>query len=251
MKSARFMLVTMLILSGAAVAQADSVVGVPVTGVGGVQSIPNCPTMEGQVCFNQATGTTTFFIPLSASRSGVFGTTAVPGGTAGTFSDTGSGTANALQMFLMFSPVQLPVTSATLTFTFVDLDLHGVNDPANFFETVRFYDANGNALTPLITTNGQSGLSPYIFSVSGNSNTQTITISNITSLIQNPFYVELRFGSSYNTTGTNTPESLRAILTTTSPQPTTPPTRVPEPGTLLMFGLGLAWNAWNQRKMKR
>ena len=64
-----------------------------------------------------------------------------------------------------------------------------------------------------------------------NSTTQTIFFPDVSSILNNPFYVELVFGSQWNQRGTNTVESLTATLVTTP---------VPEPGTLLLLGTGLA-----------
>jgi hypothetical protein len=235
MRILRTLAVATLMLCGAMSAQADTVLGVPVTGIGGSQAVPNCPTLEGQVCYNPATGNVNFFIPLTTATSGIFGTTVInsSGTTAGTTADTGSGVASALSMFLMFSPVTLPVQGATLTFTFVDLDLSGANDPAHFFETIRFYNQNGAPLTPLITSITQTGpcTASSFFCVSGNSTTQTIFFPDVSGILNNPFYIELVFGSQWNQRGTNTVESLTATLVTTP---------VPEPGTLMLLGTGIA-----------
>jgi hypothetical protein len=228
----RLALVAVGLMCIAILANADTVLGVPVTGIGTTtQAVSTCPTLEGQVCYNSATGQTTFYIPLSSANSGTFGVTSHSGGTAGTFADTGMGTSNALTMYLMFNPVTLPVNSATLNFTFTDLDLQGVNDPTGFFENVQFFSNTGTALTPLIYTNGQSGGGALAYTVTGNSNTQTIFFSNVTSILQNPFYVQLNFGSSFYTTGLNTPEDLIATLQTTQ--------ATPEPSTMLLLGAGL------------
>ena len=240
MQVVRIGLAFFLMAGTALVARADSVLfGVPVTGVGGSQSIPNCSEgMEGLTCYTPATGVIPFFIPLKSSTSGIFGHTVVTGGTSGTFSDTGYGTANALTMFLLFSPVQVPSDTATLVLNFVDLDLIGVNDPWLFFEKVQFFSGSGDELTLLITTIGQSDSgSPLAFSVTGNSTAQQIFFPDVTSIMENPFYVQLVFGSQWNQRGRNTIESLTATLSTTSVP--IPLTSTPEPGTLLLISTGL------------
>ena len=215
---------------------ADAIKGVPVTGLGSgaTQSVPTCNQMEGQVCYNSSTGAIGFFIPLSSSKSGVYGVTNVGGGrTAGTTPDVGDGTENALTMYLKFAPVVLPVATASLTFTFTDLDLKGWNDPSKFLETVQFFDDNGNPLTPVIRAGGQSGGGALVYYVTGNSTSQTIFFPDVTSILESPFYIRLNFTSAWNQDGTNTPEYLVATLNTT------PLTTVPEPGTLILLGFGM------------
>lgn len=231
-----------LLVCVASVARADSVLGVPWTTANssGSQSVGSCPAHQGieQVCYDALTGNIQFYIPLSSATNGTYGVTSVGSGrTAGTFSDSGSGLTHALTMFLAFSPVSLPVQTATLSFQFTDLDLSGMNDPYKFFETVQFFAADGTALTCKITSDGQTCSGSYLpFTVSGDYNSQTIFFPDVTSIITNPFFVKLKFSSNWYQNGTNTPENLIATLTTTQPPP---PPVVPEPASLLLMGTGM------------
>jgi hypothetical protein len=136
-------------------------------------------------------------------------------------------------MYLYFTPVAIPAESASLQFAFTDLDLMGVNDPLGFFESVQFFDAGGDPISSLITVNGQlPALGDLPFTVTGNSTSQTVLFSDITSIIEDPFFVELRLGSDYGSHwGRNTSESLVATLTSV--------VAVPEPSTWLLLSSGL------------
>jgi hypothetical protein len=214
--------------------------GQAVTGFGSnVQAVPTCATPSSPGCFNPVNGNVNFYIPINPADNGVFGVTTTPGGLkAGTFADTNTApfnNTNSLTMYLRFSPIApLLLASATLTFSFVDLDLIGGSDPTGFTETMTVY-GSGGALSPTITMLGQSGTTPLAFNVSGNSTSQTVTFPDVRSvLLGDPFYVKLVFGANMTAPGqwTNTLESMTATLTTT--------TVTPEPSSLLLFGTGLA-----------
>jgi len=71
----------------------------------------------------------------------------------------------------------------------------------------------------------------------------TIFFPDITSIIEDPFFVKLKFGSDYDGWGTNTSETLIATLISTPSEsyepPSQPPTQVPEPSTLFLTATGL------------
>jgi hypothetical protein len=61
---------------------------------------------------------------------------------------------------------------------------------------------SGGALAPTITMLGQSGTTPLAFNVSGNSTSQTITFTDVRSVVSgDPFYVKLVFGANMTTQG--------------------------------------------------
>jgi hypothetical protein len=116
--------------------------GKPVESIGSnVQAVPTCGS---GACYNSGTGAINFYIPLNSADNGTYGMD-IPGpaGEAGTFSDSKTGlstNSNALSMYFRFTPIApFPVASAVLTFSFVDLDLIGVNDPSGFTETIQFF----------------------------------------------------------------------------------------------------------------
>ncbi|MCS7173248.1 MAG: hypothetical protein N0A24_07630 [Armatimonadetes bacterium] len=233
--------------------------GIPVVSLGSsTPAVPNCPTLEGSVCYDPSTGRIGFYIPLNPAYNGIYGVTPVPSSfphfTAGTIPDARSGSfsnPDALRMFLLFSPVGIPVGSATLTFRFEDLDLTGANDPSRFFERIAFYDASGSPLSGPIHLMG-SGCTPLPCTITGDANQQTITFSDSPQLrallTGDPFFVELRFGSHADgkkkEVFVNTPEFLWATLQTER----LPPPQVPEPPGVLLWGTALVMTAWGRRR---
>ena len=225
------------------IAHADTLYGAPVGSVGSTTPVAVCPT--GTACYTAATNTVGFYIPLNSTDIGTYGVSNGHG-LAGTYADSGSGYTGpgaALTMILKFAPLtgSLPPAAATLTISFVDLDLNGDNDPAHFTESVQFFKSDGTQLSNPITMDGTGSYGAFSYVVTGDTNTQQIVFSNIAPAItQTPFYVKLNFNSSWCytdqwghnvcQTGTNTPESLVAKLDYT-------PRVVPEPATLTMLGL--------------
>ena len=160
-----------------------------------------------------------------------------------------------MDMWLKFSPVApLPLQTANLQFTFGDLDLANVNDPAGFFETFQLFSASGTALSSAFSMAANTATSSGYLDVNPTSLVENINwaltrttgaagASNPVYLefygdalaagITSPFWAKLTFAvPENNVPGTNTAESLTAKLTTTS--------RVPEPNSMLLFGMGLA-----------
>lgn len=194
-----------------------------------------------------------YYIPLSSGTSGVYGVN------AGTAVDSGSG-GSYLKMYLMFEPVTLPVTDATLSFEFSDLDLNYINDPSGFFETMQLYDSTHGAISPKFTSSGGSGDNGVFSTPLGDINWTTSRTAGsdgrnwpffasfngpgLTALIDDPFWVMLKFTVPSVQYGTNTPEYLRASLQVTNPEP------VPEPGTLLLLGAGLAAARARRRRVR-
>ena len=237
----KILLAGMLLLSFTPMVHALPYYGMPVTGIGlNEPAVPNCPSHEGDSCFNPSNGEIFYYIPLSEPYSGVFGVNYVPigpnpEGTAGTISDVGSGIENALTMYLKFEPINLLASNAKMEVYSIDLDLKGGNDPYGFFETIQFFNSDGIALTNLIEDINQvpsDDILPY--NISGNSYSQTISFPDLSPLnggtyLSNPFYLELNLGSKYKYNGRNTIESLSAKIVA-----------VPEPSTFLLMGLGFS-----------
>ena len=244
------LLAGLMILTATEAKAVTTALGKPVESIGSnVQAVSSCGS---GACYNTGTGAIGFYIPLNSADNGTYGIDidgAGPKGEAGTFSDSKAGpftNTSALTMYLRFTPIApFPLASALLTLSFTDLDLIGVNDPSGFTETIQFFSATNSALTSVITTAPASGSSPLDYTVAGNSNTQTITFSDIRSIITtDPFYVKLVFGSKETYSGTykNTMESLTATLTTST-------ATVPEPTSMLLVGSGLvALAVWRRAK---
>jgi hypothetical protein len=182
-----------------------------------------------------------YYIPLSPGTSGTYGVN------AGTTVDTGSGN-SYLYMYLMFAPVTVPAGDATLSFEFSDLDLNYINDPSGFLETMQLYSDAGGALSPKFTSSSGSGSNGVFSTALGDVNwttsrtagsegknwpfNATFTGPGLDALVDDPFWLMLKFTVPSTFYGTNTPEYLRASLDVTA-EP------IPEPGTLLLLGTAL------------
>ncbi len=160
-----------------------------------------------------------YFIPLGDSN----GTYGVSG--FGLSSDYGNG-GGKLSMILRFDPVN--IGPANLLIRFEDLDLAGANDPFGFFETLRVFNSANVALTPLITSINDPG-------VSGDANGQTLSLA--LNVLSNPLFLVLKFKANFGYNyGHNTAEYL--IATITSPDGGVG--EVPLPPAALLFGSVLA-----------
>ena len=195
---------------GASQVQA-SVIGVAVDAIGSV----NAPV--GSTQFRSALGgdAIKYLIPLSASS-----TPCTFGVDCGTTSDSGSG-GTLMSMFLRFDPISTSHASI-LDISFEDLDLIGINDPANFLESVEVFNSTNASLTGLID-DISSGF------VTGDSNTQQLLSLDLGILSSTTLWLELQFSASYDRRGTNTPEYLIASVHSV----------VSEPSIIALFALGL------------
>ncbi len=189
-----------------------------------------------------------YFIPLNSSDTGTYGvtlTTLCGMSGAGTCSDGGSGTgyddANALAMNIFFDLSSQPqgAASAQLDFNFVDLDLDDINDPNGFFESMSLSYWNGSAFASLnspTTIKNSADMKGVVDASAIDPITWNLDLAlilgdlNSSQTNENGFWIQLGFGSKYNSTGWNTPEYLTASLTV-SP--------VPVPAAVWLFGTAL------------
>jgi hypothetical protein len=257
---------TILLLTAAAIVAAPaqglagSITGIPVasltsTSQVGLPMVNHDPTPDG---INNATpGWIRYFIPLENATSGTYGING-----RGMTSDTGNGP-GYLFMNLMFTPTApAPLQKALLEFTFSDLDLRYVNDPAGFLETVRVYAKDGSTVEPIsphftsaastVSSGVYDGVNWEMSRRAGSAGASWPVHLNLwgdglEALMTDPFWVQLKFtvpsGVPY---GRNTSEYVRAVLTTESVPPP-PPAPVPEPTSMLLMGAGLGAAALRRR----
>jgi hypothetical protein len=238
----------------ASIASAETIGwGIPVTGGGSNTAAGFAPGADHSI---------EFYIPLEAATSGVYGVTdtngGAPGGLAGMFADTGDGSSGSyLDMWLKFQPVApLPLATANLKFTFWDLDLAYINDPVELFETFQLFGSDGitpfskvftyaakadGTISGVLDVNPSPSVTERInwtltraLGSAGASAPSTLEFygAALAARITDPFYAKLRFTVPRAPYGTNTAQYLTAKLTTTS--------RVPEPSSMLLLGLGFA-----------
>ncbi len=208
-----------------------SIIGVTVDAAGSTNTV-GITTPEGKI---------KYYIPLDESTSGTYGAgpSACSNG-IGTCSDSGGGfgynDANALDMNIFFDlSLQYQSVSAELEFVFDDLDLFGINDPNQFFESMSLSYWNGVSFTVVNSTIKDPG--DFVVGIADISATDPITWGLELDLValsilndSTGFWIQLGFGSEYDWTGKNTPEYLTATLTL-SP--------VPLPATIWLFGTAL------------
>ena len=240
-------------------AAAGSITGIPVasltsTSPVGLPIVSYDSTPDG--VSNATAGWVRYYIPLESGSSGTYGVNGV-----GMSADTGNGP-GWMNMNLMFTPTaSYPLESASLLFEFADLDLRYVNDPVGFLETVRIYSKDGSYVEPITpqftqaattdTTGVYNGINYHLSRRSGTAGANWPVLLNLwgdglEEIMTDPFWVQMRFtvpsGVPY---GKNTPEYLRATLTTTSE---TPSHVVPEPASLLLVGTGLGAAVLRRRR---
>src|SRR5690606_40486429 len=117
----------------------------------------------------------------------------------------------------------------TVSFFFEDLDLKGVNDPGVFYESLRIFDANGNKL-------GGATKSTNAIVTMANATSQVLSL-----VIPNAgesLWLRLVFKAYGKISGRNTIESMRTTIESTNP--VGPPSEVPLPPAIALFGAGLA-----------
>ena len=184
-----------------------------------------------------------FFIPLSADDSGEYGDGSNCGGSgAGTCSDTvglgpGQSSSGWVGLELVFTPLPTDYDTAVLNLTFYDLDLLPYNiSTVNFFETATlsyagttiavldeaFANDNGIAATNNTQLDLSFDLVPGLFSANQ---------------LLDPLIIDLRLYTSLENTSNyrkkwvkNTAETVNANVVFAA---------VPEPSSLVLFGLGL------------
>ena len=156
-----------------------------------------------------------YYIPLTDGDDCTYGVD------CGTYSDTGYG-GTQMSMFLEFDGVST-VDESFLMVHFEDLDLEGVNDPYYFIERINIYDASGS-ITGVIDNIS----SAY---VTGDYDTQQILSLSLGVLTTSVYYMEFVFDAASDYYGRNTPEYLRAKITSSA-------IPLPASGLLLLGALG-------------
>jgi hypothetical protein len=207
-----------------------TVVGIPVAGDGVSTQLPTANVSSN--------GTIRMWLPLEGGTEAnplQYGVNGVGISSSVFDSDATNG---FMEMWLYFSPNEVPAASAVLDLKFKDLDLIGVNDPHYFLESVQ------------ITTMGASvEATSASDAVSANNHSQTISIDLIGLGLEldaddEELWTRLLFNVQNNYAGNaqhliNTKETMRATLTTTA---------VPEPATYAILGAGLLVAAARRRQ---
>lgn len=218
--------VVAIFIGSVSVAQASTVLGVAVDGIGGSQIGNTLVQRSALSDFNDGFAIE-YYIPISSGASGTFGDGNVGGdGGVGQVSDVGTAD-GTLSMFLEFAALDVG-TSYELQIAFEDLDLIGANDPSFFFEAVEIFGQSNDGTLVSLT-----GLLDNIDSplVSGDASTIQTVSFNLGPVSLDTYYLQLDFSSRSSRDGyfRNTPEYLVAQLTA-----------VPLPAAAWMLLLGIS-----------
>jgi hypothetical protein len=248
-RAATFFVSLLIVMSSASSAGADSITswGQAVDGIGSelgiglpLKTLDSTP--DGVA--NPTPNWIKYFLPLTETVSGTYGVNGVGMSADQTSSGCGPSAPDRcghLNIYLKFAPTsEFPLQNAVVSTEFYDIDLKSVNHPSFFVESVQFFAASGQPVSPEFTNiAGQGSTAGVDWSVyqptrqKGANWPVYIDFSGpgLADLITDPFWLKLTLRTApFSAAGPNTAEYLRSSLTTVS---------IPEPSRLLLFATGL------------